>query len=127
MLILVILDHKYGKMVPVQIGTQDIEHLVVTMTEKELQQAGEIWEQVHLSTVISKRNIVKGFDIPEYNLEGVKGKIHNIRKVIIPPFRNSVVKGIINLMIHSKCLNVVVVPVMGYAEHIATARSYGVI
>ena len=32
-LFLVILDHKYGKKVPVQIGTQVIDHLVVTMTE----------------------------------------------------------------------------------------------
>ena len=36
MLFLAIPDHKYGKRVPVQIGTQVRDHLVVTMTEKEL-------------------------------------------------------------------------------------------
>ena len=41
MLLLVIADHKYGERVPVQIGTQVIDHLVATMTEKELQQTGE--------------------------------------------------------------------------------------
>ena len=41
MLSLVILDYKYGERVPVQIGIHVIEHLVVTMTEKELQQGGE--------------------------------------------------------------------------------------
>ena len=40
-LFLVALDHKYWKRVPIQIGTQVIDHLVVTMTKKELQQAWE--------------------------------------------------------------------------------------
>ena len=31
------------------------------------------------------------------------------------------------MMMHSKCLNVVVEPVTGYLEQIATARSYGVL
>ena len=31
-----------------QIGTQVIDHLVMTMTKKELQQAGETVKQVHL-------------------------------------------------------------------------------
>ena len=39
MLFLVILDHKYGERVSVQIGTQVVDHLVATVTEKELQQA----------------------------------------------------------------------------------------
>ena len=55
MLFLVIPDHKYGERVPVQIGTQVIDHLVVTMTKKEFQQAGDTLKQVHLTTVISKR------------------------------------------------------------------------
>ena len=47
MLILVVPDHqKYGERVPIQIGTQVIDHLVVTMTKKELQQAGDTWKQV---------------------------------------------------------------------------------
>ena len=75
MLFLVILDHKYVERVPVQIGIEVKGHLVVTMTEKELQQAGETWKQVHLSTVISRKNTKKGLNIPEYDLEGVKGKI----------------------------------------------------
>ena len=41
MLFLVILDHKHGERVPVQIGTKVIDHLVATITEKELQQAGK--------------------------------------------------------------------------------------
>ena len=73
MLFLVILDHKYLERVPVQIGTQVIDHLVVTMTKRELQQAGYICKQVHLSTVIYKWNTVKGLNIPEYDLQGIKG------------------------------------------------------
>ena len=67
MLFLVIPDHKYGTREPMQIGTKVINHLVVTM-KKELQQAGDTQKQVHLNTVISKRNNVKGLNIPENNL-----------------------------------------------------------
>ena len=53
MLFLVILEHKYAERVPVQIGTLVIDLLDATMTEKELQQAGDTWKQVYISTVIS--------------------------------------------------------------------------
>ena len=69
-LLLVVLHHNYGERVPVQIGTQVIDHLDVTITEKELQQAGDAWKQVHLNTVISKGNTMKGLNITEYNHEG---------------------------------------------------------
>ena len=71
MLYLLISDHKYGERVPVQIGAQVIDHLILTMTEKELQQAEEISKQVHLSTVISKRNTMKSMMIPQHDLKGV--------------------------------------------------------
>ena len=32
-----------------------------------------------------------------------------------------------NLMTHSKCMDVIVEPVMGYLDHIAMATSYGVL
>ena len=57
---LVASNHKYGDRSPVQINIQVIDHLVTAMTEKELQQAWGTWKQVHLSIIISKRNIVKG-------------------------------------------------------------------
>ena len=49
-----------------QIRTQVIDQLVATMTEKELKQAGDTWEQAHLNTIVSKRNTVKDLDIPKY-------------------------------------------------------------
>ena len=107
-----------------QIGTQAIDHLVVTMTKKELQQCGDTWKQVYLSTVISKRKTTKGLNVSNYDLEGV-GKIHTVGEVVIPPFVTTVVKGIANLMTHSKCMNVVVYPVTGYSDHVAMNRSYG--
>ena len=42
-------------------------------------------------------------------------------------FMTTVVKGMANLMTHSKCVNVVVKPVTGYSDHIATARSYRIL
>ena len=67
MFILVILDHKYGERVPAQIGTQVIDHLVVTITEEELQHT---WKQVHLITAISKRNTMESLNIPSMISKG---------------------------------------------------------
>ena len=78
-LFLAIWDHKYAERLSVQIDSEAIHHLVVTVTEKELQQAGQTWKQVHFSTVISKRNTVKGLNVSEYDLKGVKDKINTIR------------------------------------------------
>ena len=64
MLFLIILNHTYGEKIPVQMDAKVTDYLVVTMTKKELQQAKQTWKQVHLSTVISKRNTVKGLNIP---------------------------------------------------------------
>ena len=105
---------------------QAIDHLFTIMIKKELQQTRDTWEQVHLSTVIFKRNTVKGLNIPKYDPKGVKGKICIIREVVILPFITTVVKAIVNLMTDSKCVNVVVEPVMGYLDHIAMVRLYGV-
>ena len=69
---------------------------------------------------------MESLNVLEYNLKGVKGKIHTIREVIILPFTTIVVKGIVNVMTHSKCVTVVVQPVMGYLYHITMARSCGV-
>ena len=41
MLSLVVANHKYGDRAPLQIGTQVIDQLVSSMTEKELQKASE--------------------------------------------------------------------------------------
>ena len=57
----------------------------------------------------------------------MKGNIFTIREVVILPCMTIVAKGITNLMKHSKCMNVVAEPVVGYWEHIAMARSYGVL
>ena len=51
---------------------------------------------------------MNGLNVPEYDLKGVTGKIFTRREVKIPPFMTNVVKGITNLMTHSKCMNVVV-------------------
>ena len=72
MLFLVVANHNYGDRVPVQIGTQVIGQLVAAMTEKELQKAGETWRQVHLSTIVSKRNTIGNPNVPEYDFGGKK-------------------------------------------------------
>ena len=90
----------YGERVPVEIGTQVIDHLVMTMTEEELQQAGDTQKQIHLSTVISGRNTMESLNVPKYDLEGVKGKIYTVREVVILAFMTNVVKDIENVITH---------------------------
>ena len=124
MLFFVVSDHRYAERIPVQIGTQVIDYLVKMMMEKELQQVWDTLKLVHLSSIISKQYIVKCLDMSEYDLKGVKGKICTMREVVIPTFGTTIVKGTANFTTHSKCLNVVVEPVAGYSEHIATTRSY---
>ena len=48
-------------------------------------------------------------------------------EVIILLFTTSIVKAIVNLMTHSKYVNVVVEPVMGCSDDVAMAISYGVL
>ena len=68
-LFLVVSNHKYGDRVPVQIGPWVIDQLVVTMTEKQLQEAEKTWKQLHLGTTVSKRNTIGSPNAPEYALK----------------------------------------------------------
>ena len=70
---------------------------------------------------------MKGLDIPKYDLEWVKGKIHTMREVVIPPFGATIFKGIVNLTTHTKCWYVAAELVMGYSENTILAKSYGVL
>ena len=67
---LVVANHKYGDRVPVQIGTQVIDQLLAMMTKKELQKAGETQRQVHLSTIVLRRNTIGSPNAPEYDFRG---------------------------------------------------------
>ena len=122
-LFLVVANHKYGDRVPIQIGTHVIDQLVASMTEKELQKAGETWRQVHLSTIVLKRSTIGSFNAPKYYFG--KGMIHTMKEVMIPPLTTIVVTGMADLTTHLNSLNVVVEPVFGYFKHTNMARSYG--
>ena len=54
-----------------------------------------------------------------------KGKICTMREVVIPPLMTTVVTGMADLTAHSNSLTVIVEPIFGYSEYIATARTYG--
>ena len=70
---------------------------------------------------------MKSLNVPECNLKGLKGKINTMRKVVIPPFMTIVAKGVAKLMTHSKCMNVIIKPTIGYTDHTVMVRSYGVL
>ena len=50
-----------------------------------------------------------------------------MREVVSPPFMTIMVKGVTKLMTHSKHVNVVVKPIMGYSDHTVTARFHGIL
>ena len=127
MVFLVISDNKCGEQVPLQLGTLVTDHLVMTMTSEERQQAGETLKQVHISTVLSKRNTVESPCMPKYDLLGMKGKNWMMQKVMILPLATIMWKGATKLTTHSKYMTVIVEPVVGYSDHVATARFYGVL
>ena len=98
--LLVIPDNEYGEKVPFQ--------LLSVITIEELQQAGETWKQVHLSTVLSKQNKVTSSNVPKYDLDKVQEKIQKTTKVVIPLFKSVMVKGKVKLNMHSKCINILI-------------------
>ena len=69
----------------------------------------------------------EGINVPEYDLKGVKSKMCTFWEDIIQASETNVVKDIMNLMTYPKCVNAVVEPVMGYLDHTAMARSYGLL
>ena len=95
------------------------------MTKKELQKSEQTCRQVHLSTTVSTRNAIRSLDSPEYDIRGIKFKICTMREVVIWPLLTTVVTVMADLATHLKLMSVVVEPVIGYSEHIATARTYG--
>ena len=100
---------------------QVIDQLAATMIKNELYKADETWRQVHLSTVVLKRSIIKCLN----DYRGKKGKIQTLREAVIPPLMTTVVTGMADQMTHLNSLNVVVEPVFSYSEHTSMARSQG--
>ena len=66
-------------------------------------------------------------NIPKYDLKRVKGRVHMMREVVIPLFMTIAMKRVAKLVTHSKCINVVIKPIAGYLDHIATAKHYGIL
>ena len=70
---------------------------------------------------------MQSLNVHKYDHEGVKGKIHRMMEGVIPPFVTTVVKTVAKLMTHSKCMNVVIEPIVGYLDYTVTPRSSGVL
>ena len=85
-----------------------------TMTTEELKLVGETCKPVHVNTLLSKRSTVEILSIPKNYLKGVKDKIQMTQKVVILLFVIILVKGAAKLTKHSKHMNVIVEPIVGY-------------
>ena len=48
-------------------------------------------------------------------------------KIVFLPFEMIVVKGKVKLNTHSKCVNIMIKPIVEHSEHIAMGYSYGIL
>ena len=97
----------YHKRVPFQVGSRIIDQIVKGVMEEELKSLSQSWKLAYVSTVLSKSSQVSD---KEFDLDQVKGKVIVTKRVIIPAFQMIIVKGLMRVTGHQKCVCVLVEP-----------------
>ena len=59
---------------------------------------------------------MKSLNISKYSLKGVKGRVCVMGEIVIPTFMTIMVKAVAKLMTHSKHMNMVIKPIVGYSD-----------
>ena len=65
------------------------------------------WKLAYVITVLCKSSLVS--DI-EFDLNQIKGKVVVMKKVVVPAFQTLIVKGLLKVTRHQKCVHVLVEP-----------------
>ena len=108
--VLMLISHTtthYHKSIPLQVGSQIIDQVANNKTKDKLKTLSHSWKLAYLSTVLSKSSQISD---QEFNLDHVKGKLVLTKKVVIPTFQMVIVKGLIKVTGHQKCVHVLVEP-----------------
>ena len=67
---MVVANHKYGDRAPVQIGTQVIDQIVATMTERNYRRLGKPGDRYTWAPLPQKEILVGSPNAPEYDFGG---------------------------------------------------------
>ena len=82
-------------------GSRIIDQIVRSLREEELKSLSQSWKLAYVSTVLSKSSQVND---KEFDLDQVKGKVVVMKKVAVPAFQTLIVKGLIKVTGHQKCV-----------------------
>ena len=96
---------KYHQRVLIQVGSHVIDQVTTCISEEELQFLSQSWKTAYVSTIISKAVSISD---PDLNLDQVQGNVVISEEVTIPASQTTVVKGLITIMGHHKCVCVLV-------------------
>ena len=94
---------KYHQRVPIEVGSQVINQLTSCISEEELQSLSQSWKTAYVSTIILKAISISD---PDFNLDQIKGSVVISEEVTIPASWITVVKGLITITGHHKCVHV---------------------
>ena len=129
-LLLAIPTTAYSERVPVVVGSKIIDKALGCMTAGELAKATTTWRQAHFGAVMSgllqlscssseklvKQNLPGESDpveVQKYQLDGVKGAVHTMQKVTIPPFQTMTLTGNAGVKGHCMKVHVLTEPALG--------------
>ena len=119
---LVIDDNPYGMRVPIQIGSLHIDMAIDLATEAEMQKLSHKWERARMAHLLCMGSMTIGenSDKPEFNLDEIQGTVHLTQNVVLEPFENATILGLLKGPIKNnsyyKRVNVSVEPLAVHKE-----------
>ena len=96
-LMLVIDNSPYGMRVPVQIGSLHIDMAIDLATEAKMKKLSRKWERARMAHLLhmGSMTIDEKSDKPEFNLDEIKGTVHLTQNVVLGPFENATILGLL--------------------------------
>ena len=101
----------YHKWVPIQVSSRIIYQVVKDTTNEKLRSLSQSWKLVYVGTVLSKSSQVGN---SKFDLAQVKGNVVITKIVTISTFQTVIVKGLMKVTGHHKCVHVLVEPSSKY-------------
>ena len=118
-LMLIIDNSAYGMRVPIQIGTLHIDMALDLATEAKMKKLSRKWERARMASALCMNSIVVNKE-SEFKLDDVHGSVHTSQKIMLGPFENTTVSGILKGLVknsaYHKHVNVSVEPLENHKE-----------
>ena len=96
-LMLVIDDSPYGMRVPIQVGSLHIDMAIDLATEAEMKKLSRKWERARMAHLLrmGSMTVDKTSDKSEFNLDEIQGTVHLTQNVVLGPFENATISGLL--------------------------------